>query len=70
MQIHIKVLQQNSKIMVHRKIEENGFKVIHRSVTIHSIGGLVLSQNSAIVASFDDTIKVTHKGKHLQVILS
>ena len=59
-------MESDELIKVHRRVKENG-TVILRNVTTHTLTGLNLSQNSAILASFEDSIKVTHKGKFLKV---
>ena len=53
--------------MVHRKITENDNSILLRNVTIHDMAGLQLDLAAAIIASFSDNIKVTHKGKYIQV---
>ena len=52
--------------MVHRKIRENETSVILRNVTTHDIG-VEFDVATALLASFNDNIKVTHQGKYLQV---
>ena len=54
--------------MVHRKIRENETSVILRNVTTYDIG-IEFDVANAILANFSDNIKVTHKGKYLQVKL-
>jgi hypothetical protein len=66
-QVHIEVLRKEEMVMVHRRVKENGISQILRSITLHSLQGLNLSQHWAILASFVENIKVTHKGKQLQV---
>ena len=55
--------------MVHRKVKKNHVELIQRNVTTHSMKGVDLTEDSALIASFSDTIRVTHKGKHLEVYL-
>ena len=54
--------------MVHRKIRENETSVMLRNVTTHDIG-VEFDGAVAIIANFGDYIKITHKGKYLQVKL-
>ena len=70
LQVHIQVMRKKQMIMVHRGVKENGMLQILRTTTLHSLKGLGLSQNWAILASFIENIKVTHKGKQLQVTFS
>ena len=43
--------------------------MIHRNVTTHTVEGIKLTENTALIASFHDSIKVTHKGKYLEANL-
>ena len=47
----------------------NHNQVIHRNVTTHTVEGIKLTENTALIASFHDSIKVTHKGKYLETNL-
>ena len=58
----------NGLIMVQRKISEegNGHCLALNSVTIHNVS-VVLENGWGLLANFDDTLKLTHKGKTLKV---
>ena len=68
-QVRIQVLRKEELIMAHQTIKENGNAQILRKITSHSLNGIGLSENWAIIASFSEHIKLTHKGKQLQVYL-
>ena len=50
--------------MVHRRFMKCT-QVIHRNVTAHALDGIQLQDNEVLIASFQDIIAITHKGKHL-----
>ena len=52
--------------MVHRRVRQNNDVEKLRTVTMHPLHGYG-RENWEILASFNKTIQVTHKGKHLQV---
>lgn len=54
--------------MIHRRIRQDGNQEILRNVTVHSLGGIDMSQESTL-AKFDEDIQITHKGKHIKVII-
>ena len=68
-QVQIQVLRKEELIMVHQTIKEYGNVQILRKITSHSLNGIGLSENWAIIASFSEHIKITHKGKQLQVYI-
>ena len=68
MQVHIHILKKTDLIMVHRRIRQDGNQEILRNVTVHSLGGIDMSQESTL-AKFDEDIQITHKGKHIKVII-
>ena len=69
LKVRVQVLRKEELIMVHQNIKENGNVQILRKLTSHSLNGIGLSENWAIIASFSEHIKLTHKGKQLQVYL-
>ena len=69
----VKVLENSKKesIMIHRKIVETGVNIygqhIHiNSTTIHKVEE-VTEAGWGLLAHFDDTLKLTPKGKSYQV---
>ena len=68
-QVRIQVLRKEELIMAHQTIKENGNAQILRKITSHSLNGIGLSENWAIIASFSEHIKLTHKGKGLEVYI-
>ena len=53
--------------MLHRRVNSSENIQLLRTVTIHQLNGLKLDENREILASFNENIKLTHKGKTLQV---
>ena len=60
--------ERTGLIMIHRKIVEegNGQNLALDSVTVHNVS--VIQENGwGLLAHFDDTLKLTHRGKTLKV---
>lgn len=60
--------ERTGLIMMHRKIVEegNGQNLAMDSVTVHDVS--VIQENGwGLLAHFDDTLKLTHRGKTLKV---